>query len=92
MSCGHQRIVGSVEVGGARQDGRGDQPAPEGAPEPTLVIVASLHANRRRVEPHEQQAPWFGRQVRQRLDAQAVDHERGPVTLGSVAHWRQGTG
>ena len=48
-------------------------------PEPALEVVAGLDADRRRVQPDEQQAVAQGRQVGEGLDGCAVDHDRRPV-------------
>ena len=61
----------SIGVSGGRIVGR-DEPPPERLAEPALVVVAGLDADRRRVEPDEQQPVAQRRQVGQRRDGVAV--------------------
>ena len=59
------------------------QPAPERPPEPALVVVAGLDADRRRVQADEQQPVAERRQVGQRLDGAAADLDRRHVAAGT---------
>jgi hypothetical protein len=53
VARGDERVVGGVNLRVAGEDRRLDQPAPERPPQPALVVVAGLDADRRWVQPDE---------------------------------------
>ena len=79
MAGGRQRVIGGVQVRAGREDRGSDEAPPELAPQAALVVVAGRHADRRRVEPDEQEATRLRRDVGQGLDGQAVEDERDPM-------------
>ena len=76
VAGGDERVVGGLDLRPGRQDAGRDQPLPERPPEASLVVVAGVDADRRRVEPDEQEAVAQRRQVGERLDGPAVDRQR----------------
>ncbi len=83
VAGGRQGVIGGFDRGRPRDDPGRHQPLPERVPEATLVVVAGLHADRRRVQADEQETVTEGRQVGQGLDGPAVHDDRGPMRAGS---------
>ncbi|HTG40474.1 MAG TPA: hypothetical protein VK697_02565 [Methylomirabilota bacterium] len=85
MAGGDEGVIGRLDLCVRRQDRRADQPPPEGPPQLALEIVTGLDADRRRIEPDEQQPIAQRRQVSEGLDVPAVDLNRGqmPTRTGS---------
>ena len=79
VSGGDERVVGRRDRRVLRQDRGAHQPAPEEVAEPALEVVAGFDADRRRIEPDEQQAVAQRRQVGEGLELDAVDEDRRPV-------------
>ena len=76
VAGGHQGVIGGLDRRPVRDDPGRHQASPERLPEPALVVVARRDADRRGVEPDEQQPIAERRQVLERLDLLAVDDGR----------------
>ena len=76
VAGGHQRVIGGLDRRPVRDHPGRHQAPPERLPESALVVMARRDADRRGVEPDEQQPIAERRQVLQRLDLLAVDDGR----------------
>ena len=82
VACGDERVVGGVDRRVAGRIVAWIRRPPERPPQPALVVVAGLDADRRRVQADEQQPVAERRQVGQRLDGAATDLDRRHVAAG----------
>ena len=82
VAGGQQGVVGGLDRRPGRDDTGGHQAPPEGLAETALVVVAGLDADRRRVEPDEQQPIAQWREVGEGVDRDAVDLDRRTVGPG----------